>query len=196
MAAVVGPIGVHHPNFGDGGVPVLLVPEIGLQKFQVVQIHGKAQLIQQFGKSGFVHANKAGDGSYRLRNRILNRQRLRHIERRFPALHGVDDVLLDGSQLVLTYVAGKDIDLGGANGGAVALRDDLDALGGGVGPLVVLTGQRLHGENRLALGHLVADVVHLGLGEHGVHGIAEQFFVHIFRIIAVQHPQPGEAVNL
>ena len=30
VAAVVGPIGVYHPDLGDGGVPPLVVPEIAL----------------------------------------------------------------------------------------------------------------------------------------------------------------------
>jgi hypothetical protein len=33
VAAVVGPIGVHHPHLGDGGVPALPVPEVVLQEF-------------------------------------------------------------------------------------------------------------------------------------------------------------------
>ena len=32
VAAVVGPVGVHYPDFGDGGVPVLVIPEIALQE--------------------------------------------------------------------------------------------------------------------------------------------------------------------
>ena len=47
VAAVVGPISVHHPNFRNGGVPLLLVPEVCLKEFQIIQVHGKAQFFQQ-----------------------------------------------------------------------------------------------------------------------------------------------------
>ena len=30
VAAVVGPVGVYHPDLGDGGVPPLVIPEIAL----------------------------------------------------------------------------------------------------------------------------------------------------------------------
>ena len=36
VAAVVGPVGVHHPDFRDGGVPLLRVPEIALEECQIV----------------------------------------------------------------------------------------------------------------------------------------------------------------
>ena len=65
----------------------------------------------------------------------------------------VSDVLLDGCQLVFGHVACQHIHLGSADGGAVALRDDLDALGGGVGPLVVKSSSKKYGngKNNLAV---------------------------------------------
>ena len=47
MAAVIGPVGVHDPNFGDGGVALLVIAEIALQILQVVQIHSQSQLVAQ-----------------------------------------------------------------------------------------------------------------------------------------------------
>ena len=39
VAAVVGPIGVDHPDFGDGGVPLLFLGKVLLAEQNVVQIH-------------------------------------------------------------------------------------------------------------------------------------------------------------
>ena len=62
MAAVIGPVGVHHPDSVMVGVPVLVVPEVGLEEFQVVQVHGQPQLVQQLGKGRLVQSGEAGDG--------------------------------------------------------------------------------------------------------------------------------------
>ena len=195
VPAVIGPVGIHHPDLRNGGIPVLLVPEIGLEEFQIVQVHGKAQFFQQSGKGRLVHGNKAlhsGDG---LGDGIINGQGLRQGQRGLPALHRVDDVLLDGRQLFLRHLAGKHIDLGGAHRGAVALGDDLDALGSGIRPLVILAGQRLHGEDQVPLRDLIGHVVHLGLGKNGVDGGIEEGLPDVLRVIAVQHPEPRQAAD-
>ncbi len=44
VAAVVGPVGVQHPDFGDAGVAVFLVAEIGLAEGDIRGGHGKAEL--------------------------------------------------------------------------------------------------------------------------------------------------------
>ena len=74
VAAVVGPVGIHHPDLGNGGIPPLLIPEIGLQKLQIVQIHGKAQIFPQGVQPGGVHGGKASDGADGSGNRVLHPQ--------------------------------------------------------------------------------------------------------------------------
>ena len=59
MAAVVGPIGIHHPQLRNGGIPVFFIPEVALQQLQVLQIHGKSQPLQQRGKPGFLQSDEA-----------------------------------------------------------------------------------------------------------------------------------------
>ena len=46
VAAVVAPIGVNDPQLGDGGVPVLLVPEVIPAELQVGEGHGKAHGVE------------------------------------------------------------------------------------------------------------------------------------------------------
>ena len=196
VTAVVGPVGVHHPNFGDGGIPMLGVPEVGLEEFQIVQIHGKPQLLQKRGQCALIHGGEALHGGNGFRSVVVNRQGFRHVQRSLPAFHGVDDVFLNGSQLFAGNISGEHIDLGGADDRPVALGNDLDALGSGVCPLVILTGQRLHGEDNLPLGSLEAHVIHLGLGEHGVHRVTEELLIDVFRIVPIQNPKRFQPLDL
>ena len=196
MAAVVGPVGVHHPDLGDGGVSVLLIPEIILQEFQIVQVHGKTQLVQQRSKTGIVQGGEAFHGCHGGGGGILRLQSLGQLQGGLPALHSVDHILFDGCHLLVGEPTHEHIDLGGADQRAVALRDDLQALGSGVRPLVVLTGQGLHRKDHIAGGDFVRHIVHLGLGEYGIDTVVEKGLFQVFRIVAVQHPHTLQAADL
>ena len=121
VAAVVGPIGVYHPDLGDGGVPPLVIPEIVLQEFQIVQIHGKTQLVPQSVQRGSVHGGEALHGPDSGGNIVFHPQGLRQLQRRLPALHRVDDVFLDGLDLLRRQLALQNIYPGGADRGPLAL---------------------------------------------------------------------------
>ena len=58
MAAMVGPVGIHKAYLGDGGVAMLTIPEIPLQKPQVVQIHCKAKAAEKGRKTVLIKAPK------------------------------------------------------------------------------------------------------------------------------------------
>ena len=121
VAAVVGPVGVYHPDLGDGGVPPLVIPEIALQKFQIVQIHGKTQLVPQSVQRGSVHGGEALHGPDGGRNIVFHPQGLRQLQRRLPALHRVDDILLDSLDLLRRQLTLQDVYPGGADRGPLAL---------------------------------------------------------------------------
>ena len=197
VTAVVRPVGVHHADLGDGGISLLLVAEVGLQELQIVQIHGQAKGIQQRRKSFCIKGNKAFHGGHGLGDGVLDSQGLGLVHGGLAALHGVDDVLLDGGDVSLGESTLQDVDLGGADGGAVALALELDALGGGVGPLVELTGQRLHGEDRrsLGVGQGVGDGVQLGLGEDGADGLIEQVGLDVLHVVAVEQADGGQPAD-
>ena len=91
-------------------------------------------------------------------------------------LDRVDHVMLDGVHVGVGQVAFQRVQLGGADGRALALGDELDAFGGGVGALVELAGQELGGEDLGAgeVGQVVGHIVHLRLAEHGGYGLVEQ----------------------
>ena len=195
VAAVIGPVGVHDPNFGDGGVALLVIAEITLQILQVVQIHSQSQLVAQRAQGFTVHGGEALHGADGGGNVVFHPQRLRQLQRCLAAFHGVDDILLDGGELLLRQRALQNVDARGAHDGALALREDLDALCGGVRPLVILTGQIFHGEHHVALRKLVRHHVELRLGEHRFYGVVEQLPADALQIVAVEQPQPRQAAD-
>ena len=195
VAAVIGPVGVDHPDFGDGGVPILLL-EVALAEGDVVQIHGKAILLDEGSQTVPVQTDEARKSCHLGGDVVLNSQSVIGIQRSLPGLHGVDDILLDGGNVGIPQVAVQGVDLGGADQGTLPLRDDLDALGGGVGSLVELTGQGLHGEHHSpGQLHGRGGNVQLGLGKDGLDGVVKQLFCDVFRIVTVEQPHIGEAVN-
>ena len=188
VAAVIGPVGVNHANFRDGGVAVFLL-EIGLAEDDVVQIHGKAVVrdeVRQFVTAKF---REAGQGRHLRGDVIADSEGLRHVQRRLPAFHRVDDVFFEFPDVPVRQRTIQGVDLGGADEGTLALRDDLDALGGGIRPLVKLAGQRLHGED-VSAGKLNGrrSGIQLRLGEDCLHGVPEQVFRDIFRVVPVEQP--------
>ena len=192
VAAVVGPVGVHHPHLGNGGVPLLLVPEVGLEEFQVIQIHRQAQLRQKMGQPLLVQGGEALHHSHAVGGGVLPDQGGGLVHRGLAALHRVDKVLADLLQFVLGQLAAQEVDLGVGDEGAVHAGLELDALGAGVGPLVELAGEGLHRQNavdRVGSGiGLVPDVVHLGLGKHHRLGRLIDRGIDVVRVIAVQDP--------
>ena len=196
MTAVVRPVGVDHPDFGNGGIPVFLSCKIVLQELQVIQIHGKTQGIQKLRQSSFIHGDKAGNSRNALGQSVLYCQSFGHFQRSFPAFHRVNDMLLDGGDLIVRQCAFQHIDLGGADSGTVTLAQDLNTLGSGVCPLVELTGQRLYGEHDLACGHFVGDGIHLRLRENRIDTIAKEGFINIFNIITVQYTNTFQTADL
>ena len=120
---------------------------------------------------------------------MVPKEGLRHVQRRLPAFHGVDDVFFEFPDVPVRQRTIQGVDLGGADEGTLALRDDLDALGGGIRPLVKLAGQRLHGED-VSAGKLNGrrSGIQLRLGEDCLHGVPEQVFRDIFRVVPVEQP--------
>ena len=101
VAAVIGPVGVHHPQLRHCGIPVFLVPKILLQKQQVVFVHGQPHAVEQLDQGGLIHLQKAFHRGNRGRRLRLQGQRLRLFQGGLPGLHRVDDVMLHRCQVVV-----------------------------------------------------------------------------------------------
>ena len=195
MAAVIGPVGVDHLDLGDGGVTVLRA-EILLAELDIAKVHGKAVVRNELFQLLFVqlvealqHLDRGGHG-------VLHFQGLLGVQRSLAGLHRVDDVFLDLSHLLIGQGAFQQVDAGRAHQRAVALADELDALGGRVGALVELAGQILHGE-RHAVGdrQLCIGVIHRRLTEHGGDALLEQSLVDALHVVAVEQTQTVQLLD-
>ena len=194
VAAVVGPVGVHHPDLRQGGFPMLRVPEVGLEERQVLQIHGQTQPRQEGGKTRPVQGGEACDRLHVRWNGGLRRQTLRQVQGRFPAFHRVNDIPLHRLHVRRRQGAEQQIDLGGADRGPLPLGHQLDALGGGVRPLVELPRQGLHAEgDAVPGGEGGGGSVHLGLGEHRPHRPVKCGLLQPLHVVAVQQAQARHA---
>ena len=190
VAAVVGPVGVHHPDLRQGGVPALRVPEVCLEERQVLQVHGETQPRQQGIQARPVQGSEARDRFHVCRDGGLCRQPLRQVQRRLPALHGVEDIPLHRVHIRRRQGTEEQIDPGGADRGPLLLSHQLNTLGGGVRPLVELSRQGLHAEgDAVPGGQGCGSIVHLRLREHCPHRPAEGGLVQALHVIAVQQAQ-------
>ena len=203
VTAMVGPVGVHHAHLGDGGVATDFL-EVRLEKLDVGLIHGKAALGTELRQTLGVELSEALHHFDRLGLGRLHFQRLTLGKGSLARFDGVDDVALDGSKGGIGDRAFQHVHLCVLHGGALALADELDALGGRIGALVELARQRLdrehagsrrggnraigrdvHAFNReLARGH-----VYLGLAENRGDALIEQLFGNALRVVPVHDAQ-------
>ena len=137
------------PQFGLGGVPALLVPEMGLGVLQVRHGHGQPHPAVQLRQEGGVAPTEAfqdqyirGSGQRRAQGGGLGRRRL-------PAVHRVHQEGADPRQVARGERALEHVDPGPGHHGPGPVREELQALGRAVGPLVVLAGQVFHHQHRL-----------------------------------------------
>ena len=200
VAAVVGPVGVHHAHLGDGRVALFLVAEVGLQELEIIQIHRKPHVLEQVGERSLIHIDKAGDRRDRGRDRVLDLERCRLVHRGFARLHRVDQVAADLVQICAGQLALEHIDLGRRDRRALAAGQQLDALRAGVRALVELAGQRLdreHGMSACRTGEIlvIAHVRHR-LGKDNALGLFIGLRGESLGIVAAQVPHMGQAFDL
>ena len=186
VTAVVGPVGVDHLDFGDGGLAALLA-EVLLAEFEVGQIHGQTALVDELLAGFGVHLVETGDGLDLAGHRHLGLQGFLGLQAGLAGLDRVDHVMLDGVHVGVGQVAFQRVQLGGADGRALALGDQLNAFAGGIRTLVELTGQILHSKHiiRTEIRQIGGNIIDLRLTEHGRGGLCEQFLANAFHIITI-----------
>ena len=190
VAAVVGPVGVHHPHLSDGGVTLLLVPEVGLEELQVIQVHGQAQGGQQLLEPRLVQGGEASHRVHVVGDGVGTYQGVGLVHGGLPALHRVNEVVPDLAEFLPGKGALQNVYLGIGDEGAVHSGHELDALGAGVGPLVKLARQGLHRQDGVSTLRgregLVIDRVHLGLGEDDGLGLLVDGGVNLVGVVPVE----------
>ena len=124
-------------------------------------------------------------------------QRVALVERRLARLDGVDDVVLDGVDVVCGQLAFEHVDLGAGDLGALALADQLDAFACRCGALVELAGQRFDGKDNCAFldGQLGESIVGLGLAENGGNALLEQLVACALHVVAVDETDALQAFD-
>ena len=195
VAAVIGPVGVDHLDLGDGGV-ALLGAEVLLTELDVPQIHGQTLFLDELGKACLVQLVEAFQHCHGSGHGVIHFQGVLGLQRSLAGFHRVDDILFDLGHLLGGQSTLQQVDAGRAHQRALALTDELDALGSRGCALVELTGQILHREGHaLAGGQLGVGVIHRRLAEHGADALVEQCFVDAFHIVAVQQAQTGQVLD-
>ena len=192
---MVGPVGVDHADLGDRG-HALLAGEVALAEGDVREVHGKAQAVDHGLELRLVELEEAVENLDVGGLGVGLAQRGALLERGLASLDGVDDVVLDRGEGLVGAGALDHVDLGAAHRGALALGDELHALGGGVGALVKLAGQRLHGKDAHVGGvrvgwELARGDVYLRLGEDHGNAALKELVASALHVVAVDDAQAG-----
>ena len=172
---------------------MLGVAEITLEEGDVGQVHRKAALVDESLEPRFVELGEALDDLDLARHGVIHLQGFALIERSLARLDGIDDVMLDGVHIRLAQRALKHVEGRRKDVGALALADELDALGGRGSALVELTWQELDGEQVgvADFRQLIGNVVRLGLAENRGDALLEQLIVDTLDVVAVDQAQTG-----
>ena len=197
VSAVIGPIGVDHANLGQRRVALLFLSEIALEKSEIIQVHRKAEAIEQLFQFPTRHPAKAFYDLNISRCRVCDIQRLRFFQRSFSALNRVDDIGLDPADFRLRQCTVQQIDLGRTDRGAITGLQELDTLGRRVRALVELTRERLYRKDKVRAVELsfFRDQIQLRLGKNCPACTQEKLFTDVFHIIAIQNPDRFQIVD-
>ena len=146
MTAVVRPVGIYHPDLGDGRISLFLLKVI-LAEGDIVDIHSKTELAYQICQSVFIKVYKAFHGLNSGRTLIYNLQGLKCIKLCFSCFYRVDHMMLDSCEFVIRNAAFDNVYSCRMYSGTFSLRNDLDTLCSRIGTLVKLSGQVFYCEN-------------------------------------------------
>ncbi len=147
MPAVVGPVGIDHPELSDGRLSFFRIPEIGLAVQKVFLIHGQAELCPQLLQRRTFPGVEALQHSHFRRGRHFRLQTQRFFQGRLPRINGIDHIRFDAVQIRRGDKALQHKHPGRAHGRAFPAGKRLQALGRQVRLLVKLTGQIFHGKD-------------------------------------------------
>ena len=129
VAAVVGPIGVDDPQLGDGGIPLLLIPEIVPAESQIFRGHGEAHFLPVGADVPLIHADEALDPGHVVRPVSRHVQGVGLVQRGHAGFHRVDQILLHPAEIGVGQPAAQANHPGGSHPGPLPLGQKLHALG-------------------------------------------------------------------
>ena len=92
---MIRPIGIQHPDLGQGRVSELIPGKIFLDMLEILQCHGQSQRIVELRKLLLGHLDKTIQNGNVCRLLIYRNQCLRFDKIRLPGIHRVDAVGLN-----------------------------------------------------------------------------------------------------
>ena len=143
MTAMVGPISVKHPDFGDCRLTLLLITEIFLTESQILIAHSQTTGGHKLSELFLGECCKAFQHLYISRFNSLHQQGLRLVQGSLTALNLVDKIALYLLKCLIINRTHKRIDTSRTDLWPLALGYELNALSCGVCPLIILTGEIL-----------------------------------------------------
>ena len=199
MTAMVRPVGVNHPYFGDGRITLFLTGKIALQELQVIQLHCQTQAGTHFLQRGCIHGDKAGYGIHLCGDCVIGSQCFRLFLGSLSGIHRVNQIATYFIQIRIGQLAAQHIDMGCRYLRTFSLGHQLDTLGTGIRTLVILTRQRFHCQNPvITLRHrilLIIAIVYHRFGEHDVLCLRIGFRINAFHIVTAQLTHIGQCRN-
>ena len=173
MAAVVRPVGVDDADFGEGRIAFLLVAEILLAEGEIFGGHGHAEIFDHVLDLLFGELAEAVDDPDIRWPICLHFKRFGLVQRGLAGFDGIDEMLFDFVEIDGGNGLVKSVNRCGSKDRAFLLREELDALRGGVRPLVILAGEGFDGEELQSVHGgegFVIDEIAVRLGEDGIFG--------------------------
>ncbi len=197
VAAMVGPIGVDHLNLGDGGVAMFLIAEVLLAEGDVSQIHGQSAISDKRSEFVLGKGAKPFDNLHVCGLGIVDLERVGELAARLARLDGVDDVVLDGVDILFGQITAEQVDLGAADGRTLACADQLDALSSAVGALVKLARQVLDRKDLLTLTQwdFIGDIIGLRLTENRRNTLGKQLVAYALNVVAINEAQTHKTLD-
>ena len=179
VTAVVGPVGVDNLELSLSWIALLFL-EVGLQKSEVVHIHGKAVAFDDGSQSFAISADQAFHCWHSVGSRRWCFKGFWFFKRSETRFHRVHEVMLNSSDILCRERAEKHVNLRRLDDRTRASHN-LDTLRAAVGALIVLARQRLDSEDCLAVilcwQRLCIDLVDAWLREYE---IADLFCIERF----------------
>ena len=114
VTAVIGPVGVDHLDLGNGGATAFAL-EVLLAKRQVGLVHGQFAVGDELRQARGVKVEEALEHLDRLGLGLRHGKRVALLKRCLARLDGVDDVMLDGLDVLIGQRAGQQVHLRAAD---------------------------------------------------------------------------------
>ena len=146
VTAMIGPVGIQHANLGNGRVSLLIVREIILNEFEILEGHRQVEGLIEILQRVLVHLDKSVKYLHICRLFKAHHEGFRLLGGTFTGINRIDAVALDHLHVLVAHISVNDISGGSADNRLLIALQELYTLHGGICSLVELAGKVFHGE--------------------------------------------------